>query len=122
MRIGIDIVDIDRMEAVVNRTPRFLKRLFSIQERDYCLAKRNPYPSLAVRFAAKEAFRKIDASFCRGIRFNDVEVIIIDGGRPELVLHEGALLRAQELGLSHFEISLAHSRGQAIAAVIAYGE
>jgi holo-[acyl-carrier protein] synthase len=122
LRIGIDIVDIDRIEAVIIRTPRFLNRVFSKQELDYCLAKRNPYPSLAVRFAAKEAFRKLDEGFCRGIRFNDVEVGILDGGRPELILHAGALVRAQEMGISRWEISLAHSRGQAVAAVIAYGE
>jgi len=110
------------MEAVVSRTPRFLNRVFSTRELDYCLTKRNPYPSLAVRFAAKEAFRKLDISFCRGIRFNDVEVGILDGGRPELILHGGALVRAQELGINRWEISLAHSRNQAIAAIIAYGE
>jgi holo-[acyl-carrier protein] synthase len=122
LRIGVDIVDIDRMKAAANRTPRFLNRVFSARELDYCLGKRNPYPSLAVRFAAKEAFRKLDVSFCRGICFKDVEVGILDGGRPELILHGGALVRAQELDINRWEISLAHSRNQAIAAVIAYGE
>ena len=122
MRIGIDIVDIERMEAAARRTPRFLNRVFTAGELDYCLAKRNPYPSLAVRFAAKEAFRKIDLDLSRGIRFSDVEVAVRQGGRPELVLHSAALARTKELGIDRWEISLAHSKNQAIAAIIAYGE
>ncbi len=122
LRIGIDIVDIDRMEVVAKRTPHFLNRVFSAGELDYCLAKRNPYPSLAARFAAKEAFRKIDVSLCRGIRFSDVEVVITEGGRPELILSASALTKMKDLGIDRWEISLAHSRNQAVAAVIAYGE
>lgn len=122
MRIGIDIVDIDRMEAVVKRTPRFLNRVFTAGELDYCLSKRNPYPSLAVRFAAKEAFRKLDTGLCRGIRFADVEVAVTEGGRPELMLSAAVWTRTRELGINRFEISLAHARNQAVAAVIAYRE
>lgn len=122
MRIGIDIVDIDRMEVVVKRTPHFLNRVFSTGELDYCLAKRNPYPSLAARFAAKEAFRKIDVGLCQGIRFSDVEVVITEGGRPELILSASALAKLKDLGINRWEISLAHSRNQAVAAIIAYGE
>jgi holo-[acyl-carrier protein] synthase len=98
------------------------RRVFSAGELDYCLAKRNPYPSLAVRFAVKEAFRKIDLCFCQGIRFQDVEVAVREGGRPELVLHAQALARTKEIGIDRWEMSLAHSRNQAIAAIIAYGE
>ncbi len=119
MRIGIDIVDIDRLENIVIRTPHFLERVFSSQELEYCLQKSNPYPSLAARFAAKEAFRKLDISFCRGIRFQDVEVLIAAGGRPELLLHAGAIEKAREIGMSQWDLSLSHSRGQAIAAIIA---
>lgn len=119
MRIGIDIVDIDRMEAVVTRTPHFLERVFSRQELEYCFNKHNPYPSLAVRFAAKEAFRKLDVDFSRGIKFQDVEVRIAEGGRPELLVHDGALVKSKEIGICQWDVSLSHSRGQAIAAVIA---
>jgi len=119
LRIGIDIVDIDRLENVVVRTPHFLERVFSSQELEYCMQKSNPYPSLAARFAAKEAFRKLDISFSRGIRFQDVEVQIAAGGRPELLLHAGAIEKAREIGMSQWDLSLSHSRGQAIAAIIA---
>ena len=118
MRIGIDIVDIERLKQVVERTPHFLERVYSQQELDYCFQKHNPYPSLAVRFASKEAFRKLDNSLSRGVRFQDVEVVT-DGGRPVLVLHAGALDRIREIGFKHWDISLSHSREQAIATVIA---
>jgi len=119
LRIGIDIVDIDRLQNVVTRTPHFLERIYSRQELEYCFRKHNPYPSLAVRFACKEAFRKLDKRFTKGVRFQDVEVLVAEGGRPELVLHNGALLRARELGICGWDLSLAHSKQQAIAAVIA---
>ena len=86
MRIGIDIVDISRFQLVVQRTPRVLQRVFTDRERDYCMAKGNPYPSLAARFAAKEAFRKIHPDLSRGIRFQEVEVRVDEWGRPGLVL------------------------------------
>lgn len=119
MRVGIDIVDIDRLQIVAERTPHFLQRVYSQQELDYCFKKHNPYPSLAVRFACKEAFRKLDQGFTKGVRFQDVEVVIAAGGRPELALHGGALQRARALGYDSWDLSLAHSKQQAIAAIIA---
>ncbi len=119
MRIGIDIVDIDRLKKVIERTPHFLERIYSQQELDYCFKKHNPYPSLAARFASKEAFRKLDNSFARGVRFHDVEVVVAAGGRPELVFHAGALDRVKELGMNRWDLSLTHSQEQAIATIIA---
>lgn len=119
MRIGVDIVDVERMEKVVNRTPNFLRRVFSQQELDYCMQKKNPYPSLAARFAAKEAFRKVDPIFSKGLRFHDVEVVISGEGRPELLLHPDILKRAAAIGINQWDLSLSHSRSQAIAAIIA---
>ncbi|CFX89899.1 Holo-[acyl carrier protein] synthase [Syntrophomonas zehnderi OL-4] len=119
MRIGVDIIDIERMEKAIKRTPNFLLRVFSQQELDYCMPKKNPYPSLAARFAAKEAFRKIDPIFTKGIRFHDVEVMINREGRPELLLHPSILEKAAGIGINQWDISLSHSHSQAIAAIIA---
>lgn len=120
MLIGIDIVDINRMKTAVERTPHFLERVFTQQELDYCMKKQNPYPSLAVRFAAREALRKVDYAFISGIAFHDVEVVLDLHGKPELILHEKAALKAREAGIEQISISLSHSQEQAIAAVIAY--
>lgn len=121
MRIGIDIVDIDRFQTVVQRTPRLLQRVFTESELSYCLAKANPYPSLAARFAAKEAVRKLHPDLSRGIRFQDVEVTVDGEGRPGVALHGVALANCQAAGLQSINISLSHSKMQAIAAVIAEG-
>ncbi|MDD4801504.1 MAG: holo-ACP synthase [Syntrophomonas sp.] len=119
MLIGIDIIDIARLKNVINRTPRFLQRVFTQQEIEYCMGKKDPYPSLAVRFAAREALRKLDKVFIKGIRFHDTEVVVDSEGKPQLILHEGAKSKAQEAKIDEFSISLAHSQEQAIAVVIA---
>lgn len=119
MLIGIDIVDIDRIRIVVKRTPRFLSRVFTQQELEYCYTKSDPYPSLAVRFAAKEAVRKLHPIFAGGIGFQEVEVVTDKQGRPEVVLHGEALARHLRENLGDIAISLAHSQNQAIASAIA---
>lgn len=119
MLIGIDIIDIARIRNVIGRTPRFLERVFTQQEIDYCYSKKDPYPSLAVRFAVREALRKLDSVFIKGISFHDTEVLVDGRGKPHLVLHQTALLRAQEAAIRDFAISLSHSKEQAIAVVIA---
>jgi len=117
--IGIDIVDIARLKNVIDRTPRFLKRVFTAQELDYCFKKKDPYPSLAARFAAREAVRKLDNAFIKGIRFHDTEVIVDTEGKPQIILHGAARQRAREVNINNLAISLSHSREQAIAVVIA---
>jgi len=117
--IGIDIVDIARLKQVITRTPRFLKRVFTAQELDYCYMKKDPFPSLAARFAAREALRKLDSVFIKGIGFLDSEVVVDAEGKPQLVLHGDALQRAREANINNLAVSLSHSREQAIAVVIA---
>ena len=117
MLIGIDIIDIERVKKAVERTPRFLTRVFTQQELYYCLSKKNPYPSLAVRFAAKEAIRKSHPLFMSGIRFHDTEIIMNETGQPQFILHGQARKRFEQ----HFKqlaVSLSHADRQAIAAVI----
>ncbi|MEN6325984.1 MAG: holo-ACP synthase [Syntrophomonas sp.] len=122
MLVGIDIIDIERIKAVVERTPRFLYRIFTKGELEYCFSKNDPYPSLAVRFAAREAVRKLDPVFTSGILFQDIEVYTHGDGRPELKLHGAALEKCRQHGISELSISLSHSKTQAVAAVIAKKE
>jgi len=117
--IGVDIVDIARLKQAAVRTPRFLKRVFTQQELDYCYSKKDPFPSLAARFAAREAFRKLDSIFIKGIRFQDTEVLLDEMGKPQLILYEAALQKSQEADIKDFAISLSHSMEQAIAVIIA---
>jgi holo-[acyl-carrier protein] synthase len=117
--IGIDIVDIARLKKIIARTPRFLDRVFTAQEIDYCFQKKDPYPSLAARYAVREALRKLDRVFIKGIRFHDTEVSVDAEGKPQLILHPAALHRAQSADIKDFAISLSHSQEQAVAVVIA---
>lgn len=119
MLIGIDIVDITRIKLIINRTPRFLERFFTAQEIEYCYGKKDPFPSLAARFAAREALRKLDNAFVQGVKFHETEVMVNAEGKPRLILSGTALQRAHEANIKDFAISLSHSREQAIAVIIA---
>lgn len=117
--IGIDMVDIERLRLVVTRTPRFLERVFTAGELKYCYGKSNPYPSLAARFAVKEAFRKLHPDFIRGVRFHDVEVINQEMGKPELVVRGQALKQCQAHQIKELSMSISHTHHQAVAVVVA---
>jgi holo-[acyl-carrier protein] synthase len=117
--VGIDIIEIERVKEAFTRTPRLLQRLFTEQERLYCFSKKNPYPSLAVRFAAREALRKLHPAFAIGVAFHDVEILSLEDGRPELLLHGSAAEICREQGIRKLSLSLSHSQEQAIAVVIA---
>lgn len=119
MLVGIDIIEINRVKEAIIRTPRLLRRLFTEQERQYCFGKKNPYPSLAVRFAAREALRKLHPAFAAGTTFHDVEVLRAEDGCPELLLHGRAVEICEEQGIKRLSLSLSHSQEQAIAVVIA---
>jgi holo-[acyl-carrier protein] synthase len=116
--IGIDIIDIDRVRDAIQRTPRFLTRVYTAAEREYCMSKKNPYPSLAVRFAAKEAVRKLHPALAK-CKWQEIEIKINADGSPALCLHGQALQAQMDAGLGSPRISLSHSAQQAVAAVIA---
>src|SRR6202012_5402102 len=100
--VGIDLLEIDRLERALERTPRLAERLFTDSEREYAASRGRPGQHLAARFCAKEAVAK--ALDLRSWNFRDVEVLGT-GGPPELRLHGAAAARAAELGVS-VEISL----------------
>lgn len=110
---GIDIVRIPRIAAMAERwRDRFLDRVFTGGEKEYCLKKHSPYPSLAARFAAKEAFFK--ASGAASLSWRDIEVINADNGRPAITLRGVALERFQS---ARIHLSLSHDGDYAIAQV-----
>jgi holo-[acyl-carrier protein] synthase len=114
-RVGIDLLEIERLERALERTPRLAKRLFTDAEREYAASRARPGQHLAARFCAKEAVAK--ALDLRSWNFRDVEVLGT-GGPPELRLHGAAAARAAELGVS-VEISLTHTGREAAAVAIA---
>lgn len=116
--IGIDLIEIDRIQAAVTRWgDRFLNRVYTPAEIAYCFRKGENYPSLAARFAAKEAAMKaLGTGWKRGVRWVDLEVTRKPGSAPQMVLHG----RSGELAAGRrFLVSLTHTDTQAIAVVIA---
>jgi holo-[acyl-carrier protein] synthase len=103
--VGLDLLDIDRLERALERQPRLAERLFTEGERTYAEARAHPARHLAARFCAKEAVAK--ALGLGGWSFRDVEVVAT-GAAPEVRLSGGAAARARELGASPI-VSLTHT-------------
>ncbi|MGH7483231.1 MAG: holo-ACP synthase [Longimicrobiales bacterium] len=118
--IGIDVVDCDRLDAFHRRHgERGLRRLFTPAELSYCLELAHVAPSLAARFAAKEAFFKaLGTGWGVGGSWTDVEVRREMNGRPVLALHGRAQAVARERGAQRAFVSLSHTAGLALAQVM----
>jgi holo-[acyl-carrier protein] synthase len=106
MGVGIDLLEIARLERAIERRPKLAERLFTERERAYAAGKARPGQHLAARFCAKEAVAK--ALGISGFEWGDIEVL--EG--PVLVLHG-------ELAGHDVEISLTHSKGMAAAVAVA---
>ena len=117
--LGVDIVEIDRMRAALERTPRLKDRIFSAEERWYCEHKARPEVHYALRFAAKEAVLKALGTGFSGMRFCDVEVIREGTGRPVPKLSGRAAQRAEELGVIEMHLSLSFTHTTAVASAVA---
>jgi holo-[acyl-carrier protein] synthase len=117
LSVGVDLVSVARIETMFKRWGnKFLERIFTPGEIEYCLGKSSPAPSLAARFAAKEAFFKAVSRRNRSpIGFKSVEVVMTDGGAPTLKAHGAAGVALGGLGAS---VSLSHDGDLAIAIVI----
>jgi holo-[acyl-carrier protein] synthase len=116
--IGTDIIEIARVEQSLSRWgDRFLKRVFTPAE---ISAYRHHPPSLAARFAAKEAAMKALGVGIGEIDWCDVEVLTQSGGQPCLELRGRARERADKMGLKSLAVSLSHSRDNAIAFVLGH--
>lgn len=112
--VGIDVVDVARFGATLERTPGLRDRLFTDAERGLPLA------SLAARFAAKEALAKALGAPV-GLHWRDAEVHRGEDGRPHLSMRGTVAARAEVLGVRHTHLSLSHDAGIASAVVIAEG-
>lgn len=114
--VGIDLLEIERLEAALERRPRLAGRLFTDAERAYAGNHARPGLHLAARFCAKEAVAK--ALDMRGWSFTDVEVVDT-GGAPTVRLGGGVAERASERELV-VSISLTHSKQTAGAVALAF--
>ena len=111
--VGIDLLEIDRLERALKRHPRLAERLFTMAEREYAAARARPARHLAARFAAKEAVVKalgLNGGF--GLR----EIEIVSGAPPTVRLWGRA---AEAAAGRQVDISLTHSRDNAAAVAVA---
>ena len=118
--IGIDIIEVARIREVLQRTPRFRERVFTLSERGYCdgrgAAAAQHY---AARFAAKEAALKaLQTGWRGGISWQDVEVGSRDTGAPYLIFHAAVKDLFNSSGATTAHLSLSHTNEHAIAQVI----
>ncbi len=116
---GIDLIEIERIARAVDRWgDRFLHRVYTDTEIAHC---RGRAQSLAGRFAAKEAASKALGIGIRGLSWLDIETVRGPRGKPVMRLHGKASRIASAQGLTSFEVSITHSRTEALAVVIAWG-
>ena len=121
--LGIDVVEIARMEALLQRSAAFAPRVFSEAERAYCESKANQAAHYATRFAAKEAVVKaLGTGFISGIDVRDIEVVRNAAGKPSAKLTGRAAEVAAELGVRELSISLTYTHLEAVACAMAITE
>lgn len=118
--IGIDIVEIPRIEEKLSQgNTRFLNRVFTVSEIEYCEKRAGKFASYAARFAAKEAVMKaLGTGWGDGVGWKEIEVINEENGRPQVNLNGRALEKFNQLGARRAHLSLSHSKDLAIAQVI----
>lgn len=119
--IGTDLIEVERIQASFRRFgEQFLQRVYTPAEVTYCMARKTGAESLAARFAAKEAGAKaLGTGISRGVGWRELEVHRLPGRAPELRLHGRAAEIADSLGITGLSLSLTHTRGFAMAVVIA---
>ncbi len=113
--LGNDIVEIERIKKAIERTPKFLSKVFTEREIEVVSSKKNPYPSYAGRFAAKEAISKAFGTGVRGFSLVDIEILPDDLGKPRVYLYGELKKRYLE---ENIMISISHSRDYATAVAV----
>jgi len=118
--LGLDISEIDRIEAALTRHgSAIIERLYTPEEVAYCESHKNKFERYAGRFAAKEAGMKaLGTGWRRGVRWRDLEVVREASGKPTLRLSGIALQIAEKLGVKHISLTITHSGNLALAEVI----
>jgi len=118
VRVGVDLIEIERIRRALERYPGFRERCFTEAERAYCDSRKNPAQHYAGRFAGKEAVGKaLGFGVARAFAWRDVEIV----GRPKPGVRLHGLLDAwsKHVGAGAIDLSMTHSRelAQAVAVV-----
>jgi holo-[acyl-carrier protein] synthase len=117
MTVGLDLIEIERIRAALERYPRFRDRCFTDAEQAYCDSRPNPAQSYAARFAGKEAVGKaLGFGVARAFAWRDVEIV----GRPKPSVRLSGKLAAwaERVGAGSIDLSMTHSRELASAVAV----
>lgn len=120
VRVGTDLIEIERIRRSLARYSRFRERCFTEAERAYCDSRPNPAESYAGRFAGKEAVGKaLGFGVARAFAWKEIEIV----GRPKPAVRLSGRLaeRAAAIGAASVDLSMTHSRELAQAVAVAYG-
>jgi holo-[acyl-carrier protein] synthase len=121
VKVGVDLIEIERIRRALERYPRFRERCFTEAERAYCDSRPNPAESYAGRFAGKEAVGKaLGFGVARAFAWRDIEI----SGRPKPSVHlSGRLAQwAERVGARSIDLSMTHSRELANAVAVVEGD
>ncbi len=118
--IGTDFVEVSRIDKILQKWgDRFIGKVYTNDEIDYCKNKAFPAMHYAARFAAKESFLKsLGIGLGMGVRLKEIEVINNPQGSPILKIHERIKENLDKLGITAMHISMTHTREHAHAIVI----
>ena len=115
LRVGLDVIEIDRIAAALHRRPGFRERCFTEAERAYCESRPNPPQHYAARFAGKEAVGKALGS---GVRFTWKEIEIAGRPKPGVRLSGRTRAWAERVGAGRIDVSMTHSKVLAAAVAV----
>lgn len=118
--VGTDLVENSRLGKIIEKWgEKFLKRVFSEGEIQYCGRHIHSITHYGARFAAKESFLKaLGIGLGMGVKLSDVEVVHDEKGKPELVLHGDAQTQLEKINITKIHLSLTHTKNYAAAIVV----
>ena len=119
MYVGIDIIEIKRIERLFSANEDFLRRIYTEKEIEYCKQKKNKYQHFAARFASKEAmFKALGTGWVGNMKWTDIELLNDEMGRPYLNLYGSVKEMAEKKHIDNISVSLSHCKEYAIAQVL----
>ncbi|WP_415889039.1 holo-ACP synthase [Neptuniibacter sp. SY11_33] len=120
--IGTDILEISRIDKSLSRTPSLANRILSPVELLQFQSAKNKPLFLAKRFSAKEAVTKaLGTGIGHGVSWQHIEICKNEYGRPEVSLSDGALKRAESIGIKSMHLSYSDEKDYIVAFVVAEG-
>ena len=122
--IGVDHIEISRIKkTILRQKEKFLNKVFTEEEIEYCESRKNKYQHYAARFAAKEAvYKALNQTGTEGIGWKDIEVVNKTSGKPEIFLHNKTLRLSKKLKVSKIDLSISHSKDLVVCMVIIEGK